>query len=97
VSSGPNNSQARGKVHLYAVVRHDPQSPSPQAAFAVKEVLPTLEEAEAEVQRLNGAARGGTVYFWQTTRFYPAGRRVGTDTKTRRKATMRLLRPTRRG
>lgn len=76
MSSGPNNSQARGKVHLFAVVRYDPEAVEPQWAFTVKEVLPTLEEASAEVERLNASTRGGVVYFWQTTRFYPKGRRV---------------------
>lgn len=40
------------QIQVYAVVRHDrfQQSADPQVAISVKEVLPTLEAAEAEVR-----------------------------------------------
>ena len=82
MSSGRSNSQARGKVHLYAVVRYDQEAARAVWAFTVKEVLPTLEEAKAEVDRLNASSGGRAVYFWQTTRFYPNGRGVKSASTT---------------
>lgn len=42
---------------------------------SVVEVLPTLEEAAAEVERLNALNKHkGVRYFWSTTRYYPDGR-----------------------
>jgi hypothetical protein len=41
----------------------------------VKELLPTLEDAEQEVERLNTLnADKGCVYFAQMTRFFADGR-----------------------
>jgi hypothetical protein len=97
MSSGPNNTQARGKVHLFAVVRYDAEFSHPGGAFTVKEVLPTLDEARTEVERLNDAARGRAVYFWQTTRFYPKGRRVGAETRRRAPALRLVARKQARG
>lgn len=69
-------------IQVYAVVRididegidlSDPAGASDR--IRVKEVLPTLEEATREVQRLNelnGSRRA--FYFWQATRYYPEGR-----------------------
>jgi hypothetical protein len=67
------------KIHVFAIVRLDatpqPGEPLDPARVTVKEILPTLEEAEAEVARLNRLnADKGSVYFWQTTRYFPAGR-----------------------
>jgi hypothetical protein len=78
------------KVHLYAVVRHDAGFTDPHLTFTVKEVLPTLDEAKAEVDRLNRGAPRGVTYFWQTTRFYPSGRRVDVD-RQQRKRTLRVV------
>jgi len=66
------------RVEAYAVVRMDdflgPDTPL-ERKFSVKEILPTLESAKAEVERLNGLQQGdGQRYFWQTTRlvgFFP--------------------------
>jgi hypothetical protein len=45
--------------------------------ITVVTVLPTIEEAEREVERLNtlNAAKSAT-YFWMTTRYYPQGRGI---------------------
>jgi len=60
------------KEHVYAIVRidqfHDSSVPL-ERRVTVKEVVWTIEEAEAEVARLdelNGSK--GCKYFWQTTR-----------------------------
>jgi len=67
------------EVHVYAVVRVDEYS-SGRDAITVKEVLPTMEEAEKEVERLNGAnGDRGCYYFWQTTRYFPEGRALNKD------------------
>jgi hypothetical protein len=45
--------------------------------LTVREVLPTQDEAEREVERLNqlASARGGDVRYWfSITRFFPEGR-----------------------
>jgi hypothetical protein len=74
---------ARGAEQLYAVVRVDhPKGDSlsrvlddPGTCITVKEVLPTLEDAEREVQRLNALnAEKGCTYLWQVTRFFREGR-----------------------
>jgi hypothetical protein len=75
----------KGAEHLFAVVRVDrPHDGSldqvlgnPTNYVTVKEVLPTLEEAEREVERLTALnADKGCVYFAQTTRFFAGGRDV---------------------
>jgi hypothetical protein len=49
-------------------------------AVTVKEVLPTIEEAQAEVQRLNTLPKeGGAGYIWQHTRYLPQGRAAADD------------------
>jgi hypothetical protein len=71
----------KGATHVYAVVRIDrfQQNRNPGVALkdviTVKEILPTLEEAQAEVERLMALVKGrDIIYFWQTTRFLPQGR-----------------------
>jgi hypothetical protein len=67
------------KVQVYAVVRVDEYS-SGRDAITVKEVLPTIEAAEKEVERLNELNRDkGSYYFWQTTRYFPEGRALNED------------------
>lgn len=47
----------------------------PRNHITVKEVLPTLEEAEQEVKRLNMLnADKGCVYFASLARYFPDGR-----------------------
>ena len=66
--------RGKPKLQVYAVVRIDSDVPGDDA-IAVPEVLPTLDQADAEVARLNGLNGGkGTRYFWLATRFYPEGR-----------------------
>lgn len=72
--------EASQRVGVYAVVRLDnylgPETPL-QGRVTVKEILSTLEEAEREVARLNVLASNRDVtYFWQYTRYFPAGRNV---------------------
>ncbi len=76
----------RDYTHAFAIVRIDdwaeheprPAALTPERVTVVK-VLASMEDAEAEVQRLNRLAdengrRDQTAYFWQTTRLYPPGR-----------------------
>ncbi|HEX2270330.1 MAG TPA: hypothetical protein VHH35_12370 [Pyrinomonadaceae bacterium] len=64
------------KVQVYAVVRLD-SSQVREEAITVKEVLPAMEQAIREVERLNKLnADKGALYFWQTTRYFPEGREV---------------------
>jgi hypothetical protein len=41
------------KIPVYAIVRLDLDVATPDLAVAIKEIVPTLQDAEAEVQRLN--------------------------------------------
>lgn len=62
------------KVQVYAVVRVDDLVEGDEGIM-VTQVLPTLDEATAEVERLNLAnADKPYHYFSLTTRFYPEGR-----------------------
>jgi hypothetical protein len=68
----------QSKVAAFAIVRFDlflgPDAPLGEMV-AVKEVLPSLEEAEAEVARLNAIVDPSRViYYVQPTRYYPHGR-----------------------
>jgi len=63
------------KVEVYAILRVELDVAQPDLAVAVKEILPRLEEAEAEVQRLNRLNAGKKcLYVWRATRFFPDGR-----------------------
>jgi len=72
----------KGAEPLFAVLRLDRQFDDLRRVFdepwdyiTVKEVLPTWEEAEQEVQRLNAlAAEKGCVYFSSLARYFPEGR-----------------------
>ncbi len=68
------------RVQVYAVVRLDRflgVDASLESRVTVKEVLPTLEDAEREVRRLNDAADDdGILYTIQATRYFPEGRKV---------------------
>jgi hypothetical protein len=48
-----------------------------QSRVTVKEIVPTLVEAKAEVERLNtlSGMNGEIRYWWQTTRWLPKGLR----------------------
>ena len=67
------------EVQVYAVIRIDEYS-SGRDAITVKEILPTMEEAGKEVERLNRANldKGG-YYFWQTTRYFLEGSALNKD------------------
>ena len=65
-------------VAVYAVVRLDrfldPGAPV-EEMLTIKEVLPSLSEAEEEVRRLAGLAQDdGVLYFVCFTRWFPKGR-----------------------
>jgi hypothetical protein len=61
------------KVQVYAVVRID-EYLSGADAITVKEILPTIEQADREVERLNRLnSDKGSYYFWQATRYFPRG------------------------
>ena len=58
-----------------ASIREDPG-----VHVTVKEILPTLEEAQREVERLTALNEGkDCVYFFQFTRVFPDGRHVRVD------------------
>jgi hypothetical protein len=69
-----SQSDSARRVQVYAIVRVDDGRAEPQVAITVKEVVPTLEEATREVERLNAHAPAGAHYFYQMTRYYPEGR-----------------------
>lgn len=73
------------KQHAYAVVRldlpkdrrFDQIARDPGNWITVKEVVPTPEEADSEVDRLNRVnADKACIYFAQITRLFPDGRGV---------------------
>lgn len=65
------------RIPVYAIVRLDKYFDDPQEGVAVQAILPTIEEARAEVERLNGMRDPSrVVYFLRVTRFYPKGRRT---------------------
>jgi hypothetical protein len=69
------------KIPVYAVIRIDKyleNLPGPlEEIVTVQSVLPTLDEAKAEVARLNALRTPEKVlYFCRVTRFYPEGRGV---------------------
>jgi hypothetical protein len=65
------------KIHVYAIVRID-EFVSGDDAITIKEILPTMEEAIQEVERLNDLQQEKRChYFWQLTRYFPRGRTKG--------------------
>ena len=65
-------AMARTKQHVYAIVRideFDDSSATLEDMISVKEVVWSIEQAEAEVSRLNELNESKRCrYFWQTTR-----------------------------
>ena len=69
-------TKEKGRDEVYAVVRYDPWLS--EMPFTVKEIVRSLELAQAEVARLNRLnAEKGSVYSWQMTRLYPEGTAAG--------------------
>lgn len=63
------------RVPVYAIVRVDRFKRSVQDQIAVQAILPSIEEARAEVDRLNAMRdEESVIYFLRATRFYPDGR-----------------------
>lgn len=75
------------RIPVYAVVRHDPSRSGVEHQVMVWEVLPDIEEAEAEASHLNDQVPPGrqTTYFVAATCLYPEGRRAPRDLWGRRK------------
>lgn len=69
---------SRRYLVAWAVVRYEPESTELRAMITVKEVVPSKEEAEQEVERLQRLPDKpeGVTYFSQYTRYYPEGRSV---------------------
>jgi hypothetical protein len=62
------------KIQVYAVVRINREY-ALENAVTVKEIVPSMEEALMEVQRLNQLnSDKGAHYFAQATRYFPSGR-----------------------
>lgn len=57
------------KKQVYAIIRVDEYHSAIEDKVTVKEIVSTMEAAEAEVARLNELnGNKGSRYFWQTTR-----------------------------
>jgi hypothetical protein len=68
---------AKAKTQVYAIVRLDDSMISLEEGISVKEVVWSLEEAEAEVARLNELnGSKGSKYFFRTTRLIGDRRRM---------------------
>ena len=72
------------KINLYVVIRVDEfESESGDELITVKEILPTQEEAVAEVERLNKVQEGKRChYFWRLGRYFPHGRAKEVDSSS---------------
>lgn len=67
-------NQRAQKVQVFAILRIELDEALPEQAVFVKEIVPTVEEAEAEVKRLNQLnADKNCRYIYRTTRFFPNG------------------------
>ncbi len=65
------------KALLHAIVRHDEFATDIADAITVVAVVPTKDEAEREVDRLNRVNAGKRCsYFWTPAKYYPDGRGV---------------------
>ena len=66
----------REKISLYVVIRVDEyEGISRDDSIRIKEILPTLEEAVEEVDRLNKLKAGTrSHYFCRLGRYFPQGR-----------------------
>lgn len=69
--------------YVYVVFRVEPEifqaseADDISALITIKEVLPSEEQADAEVQRLNALnSAKGVRYFFQNARHYPDGRKA---------------------
>jgi hypothetical protein len=63
------------RVEHYDEIRQVPASI--ETMVAIKEVLDSVEEAHAEVRRLNDLNRSkGCHYYCQVAKYYPGGRQV---------------------
>ena len=73
ISAGNKVSE---KISLYVVIRVDEyESVSGDELIRIKEILPTLEQAVEEVERLNKLQEGKRChYFWRRGRYFPQGR-----------------------
>ena len=70
---------------VYAILRYDGfqgEDARPEIAITVKEIVRSLELAEAEVVRLNSlCAEKNVRYWWQYTRLFPAGLSAGSESE----------------
>ena len=65
-------------TYLYVVYRIDTLATDVGDAVTIKEVLPSAEQAEAEVARLNRLSEGKSWrYGYQNARYYARGRGPG--------------------
>lgn len=65
------------RLDLYLASSVDEIRAEPHQFVTVREVVPTVEEAEQEAARLNELnAEKGVVYFWTGARLFPEGRGV---------------------
>lgn len=74
----PKARERLERRHVYAVIRLDKFQDQLEDAVTVKEILPSEQQALAEVKRLNNLRRergegDDVVYLSQVTRFFPQG------------------------
>ena len=69
------------REYVYAIIRWDGfqgRSARPESLVTVKEIVHTVELAEAEVARLNALHEGKDIhYWWQVTRLFMPGQSAG--------------------
>jgi hypothetical protein len=74
-SRGESPKVNRTTIQVFAVVRLDKYFETEEDRIAVQAVLPTIDEARAEVARLNSLCDpSSSLYFFRATRYYPEGR-----------------------
>ncbi len=82
----------KDQLGVYAMLRWDRflADRQPENCVTVKEVVHSLELAEAEVDRLNALREDRAVhYWWQYTRLYPSGKSAQALTRDRRTSAKR--------
>jgi hypothetical protein len=73
--SGNQNQERESRARVYAVIRIDAADEDPGSSVTVKEIVWTLDEAVAEVERLNRLQPRNAAgrYIYQATRLIRAG------------------------
>jgi hypothetical protein len=66
---------SRDRIQVFAVVRVDRYSHTSETEVVVQAVLPTIDDARSEAERLNDLnGEKNMTYVVRATRYYPEGR-----------------------